>query len=1051
MDNQGPKFGGAAALGAAESNAASASLEQHEDNLDGVREAETTDVADINYTGEGREEDSDKKTGIFSGKKGPIATIIGIFLAVAGIVGGSQLMQPFSLAEQLRVAFNSMQTSVSVRSNVLFKYQLGRDVNNPVKSKLFSGNVFKVSDKQAAKLKKSGIELEDIGDGKTAMKMTDADGNVKYIAADQKDFDLIRSRFGNDINLSDFNTAFKSDAQFFNAYKSGSLTWRGSIANWFESMTTKFLADNKLTRNLFYDFRSKVADADGNVKAATVDLIARGTGDVNAGGAKIASGTETGENGEIKANLEEGSGGGSINLRGQSIEGVESQLKGYMDTAVKSSGDSGGGISGLAQTGSSVICGIADVLGVGTLVVTGAEALQMIHLVTSYLEAIDKVKAGAGDDTPINELVNSLNTKKTNTHYDLNAGGASTITSSADNEASWNTMTSNATQMTNSGLVETSTNKSAMESSGITALYSGGKVNPNDSSVASFNFSGSIKRIVGGLGVSMGAFATCASVKMAANVAGVVEGIAEWGVCIAGLIGAIFTLGGTSVACAGALGAVISNVAFATVITTAISAVVSAVVPLMARLMTRDLITELAGEDLGNAIVSGANMYMGNNHRYNGGSLANLSSYTQFALAQQDVIAEDARYERATRDPMDASSQYTFMGTLLRQLMGFVGTNSIMSAVTSTNSVVMSSIAAASPVARAVDAADKLVDNYDEVCPYLASIGAVGDAYCNPYAITDMSTIDMDPGEVMETIKDDLIFENETGTNEGCSSEYDDYEQCKSANISTSGGVRIKGNSQLAKYILFCDQRESAFGIMDQNISNEIANFMDVRAKGNLSKINTVANGAIGGVPVLGDLVDVVQNGQKLANLGYINGSSCVAGNDFEEGESIKVFDADEIKGEYGKAAVNIKGLKDLKGYDDGTVKIATPSWNDKARYYQRFIEDQSLMETMGIIDKSAVTAFVEEYRESHPLDNSYEGILARYSGVTKDNVIAFMDALDYYTYLANYDPSTRYAFGQDGLEDATELQFDNDQKVAYVVLLNTIEFADVRNRNFVV
>ena len=133
MDNQGPKFGGAAALGAAESNAASASLEQHEDNLDGVREAETSDVADINYTGGGREEESGQKSGIFSGKKGPIATIIGIFLAVAGIVGGSQLMQPFSLAEQLRVAFNSMQTSVSVRSNVLFKYQLGRDVNNPVK------------------------------------------------------------------------------------------------------------------------------------------------------------------------------------------------------------------------------------------------------------------------------------------------------------------------------------------------------------------------------------------------------------------------------------------------------------------------------------------------------------------------------------------------------------------------------------------------------------------------------------------------------------------------------------------------------------------------------------------------------------------------------------------------------------------------------------------------------------------------------------------------------------------------------------------------------
>ena len=31
------------------------------------------------------------------------------------------------------------------------------------------------------------------------------------------------------------------------------------------------------------------------------------------------------------------------------------------------------------------------------------------------------------------------------------------------------------------------------------------------------------------------------------------------------------------------------------------------------------------------------------------------------------------------------------------------------------------------------------------------------------------------------------------------------------------------------------------------------------------------------------------------------------------------------------------------------------------------------------------------------------------------------------------------------------ELKFDNDQKVAQYILLSTIEFADVRNRSFVV
>ena len=39
----------------------------------------------------------------------------------------------------------------------------------------------------------------------------------------------------------------------------------------------------------------------------------------------------------------------------------------------------------------------------------------------------------------------------------------------------------------------------------------------------------------------------------------------------------------------------------------------------------------------------------------------------------------------------------------------------------------------------------------------------------------------------------------------------------------------------------------------------------------------------------------------------------------------------------------------------------------------------------MGLIEKSSVTAYLEEYYEKHPLDNSYEGILARRSGLTKD------------------------------------------------------------------
>ena len=75
---------------------------------------------------------------------------------------------------------------------------------------------------------------------------------------------------------------------------------------------------------------------------------------------------------------------------------------------------------------------------------------------------------------------------------------------------------------------------------------------------------------------------------------------------------------------------------------------------------------------------------------------------------------------------------------------------------------------------------------------------------------------------------------------------------------------------------------------------------------------------------------------------------------------------------------------------------------------YQRFTEDQRLLENMGLIEKSSVTAYLEEYYEKHPLDNSYEGILARRSGLTKEQVVAYLDKLDYLAKVVDYDPTNK-------------------------------------------
>jgi hypothetical protein len=114
------------------------------------------------------------------------------------------------------------------------------------------------------------------------------------------------------------------------------------------------------------------------------------------------------------------------------------------------------------------------------------------------------------------------------------------------------------------------------------------------------------------------------------------------------------------------------------------------------------------------------------------------------------------------------------------------------------------------------------------------------------------------------------------------------------------------------------------------------------------------------------------------ANYGYVSGGNCVM-NDNGEADSER-------------SLIEINGLS-----------------YDEIKTYSRYVEDQRLAESMGIIDESAVSIALDEYYNEHPLDNSREGILARFSGLTKDNVIAIEDTVDFYNFYLAYDPTDYY------------------------------------------
>lgn len=121
---------------------------------------------------------------------------------------------------------------------------------------------------------------------------------------------------------------------------------------------------------------------------------------------------------------------------------------------------------------------------------------------------------------------------------------------------------------------------------------------------------------------------------------------------------------------------------------------------------------------------------------------------------------------------------------------------------------------------------------------------------------------------------------------------------------------------------------------------------------------------------------------------------------------------------------------------------------------YQRFIEDQRLAESTGLIEKSAVAVYLDKYYEEHPKDNSYEGILARRSGLTKDTVIALLDYADQITFLANYDPTNYYPLPADELlvEVTKRVEINNkDASNSVSVIFPNTYMAEYYQRNYAI
>ena len=1006
-----------------------------DDATNQARAAEAGDDTGFVNNVSNRDNDEKGKTkkgfGLLKGKSSIIAIIITLF-GGGGLLLGAQSMLPFSLLEQIRTKFDTVSTVNSYRADKLLIRQLRQDgIKSPIAQKFWGGKtVYQVSNKQKQKLSAQGIDVEEMdinGEKVTVMLFDDGSGGRKVVAADTdtaakiknyfdglsgdrieyhtggqaieiKDFEINGKTVPIDLgDVNDFNTKYKTNSDFRNGTIKSSRGWRGAINNWFDTIAADFLSKNKITRNAFKDFRKRVEEQNnGNTRSMADQILDEDvygrTGtrsdDVADSPSDKKNGTkiyydeddghyyevETDEDGNItknkgiinpddqrwKAEIENNSDkiSNRSNTRGR-ITGLKNsaEVRAYLDDLSNTAVGKANRASSIANSAANLACVAFTTVGTIAMVVAAEETIQAVQISKLVNEAWDKGRAGDGADAPMNEMANKF-------------------TEPSDTVVQGEVVRENV---------------SAMQSEGVSTLYSGQKMNPNDPSLQNLIIAagGNLSSALSAFGISVGAFVGCGIAKLTASIVGAITDIGKIAICaasfgIACVVEAAATIGSS----------VATNIAVATVI----GGIINAVIPYATSVLTRDLISNIGGEDLGNLWRKGSADYISGMYRAGGQSLVDKITYAAFKAKKKESDDEYARYQRETRSPFDISSKYTFMGSLVNQLITLSTLSNAPTGVVSTmGNLVQNSIVALLPSAVALDVESDLVDNYETVCPHLASIGAVGDVFCTPYIATDISTLDYDPDEVIETVV------NYGGLNDDGT---------------------IKKDSNLAKYITYCSNRSSIFGVADSNIASAFATF-DV--KSGYSVVDTVANGTLGAIPVVGDIIDTVSNAGQLANMGWISGSSCVANSTINTGEY---------------------GIK-IKNSETSETKIENQNsdWNE-LKYYQRFIEDDRQRES--IIDgyESVVSLYLKEYYKENPLDDSYEGILARYSGLPKETVIAVLDYVEYWDYIANYDASSRKDFTAPEIEEPDTIYIDGDREAPTEFLgLNTIVYADLRTR----
>lgn len=622
-------------------------------------------------------------------------------------------------------------------------------------------------------------------------------------------------------------------------------------------------------------------------------------------------------------------------------------------------------------------------LRVGSLIAVTITGIQMYSYVREYLttmENISKTMAGDGAQSALNSVMNRMTTPFTTktddlTDWSFKEGHTSVGGENADGNLELET-----------GTVEYT--GSAVEAPNLVAALS--ETAYDKETASKFSITSSLSTLVAALNVfnvtNVGctiAQAAIAGVELATTVVAVGISLIPGGQIVAG--GAMVWKGIKQFLWALLRGLILNF---------AVSAFVSFMVPALQQALFGNPDETMDGIPGGEQFAASAGATGSMFGRFNSGlSLASKDEAVAYSKEYQAVLAREAESDRLTRSPFDITSKNTFLGSIAHKLLpALINTSSsrgMLSVTTLLNST-SSAIASLTGSVSADGENTTYINTFAEegVCPNLDDIGAVGDIYCNPITISDPATTNMgveDPAYV------DIIDQALDGCDEN-------GDNCK-----------VKANSNLARYISYCVDRTSPFGIADANILSELES----------------GNVFLNALPIVGDVLSIMNATNVEENDKWATGAYCVNSSENDK-------------------------------------------W-DEFKYYQKYVEQMRIVEQLGGFaeSKNPVEAYREDYEAAHPTDNTLESYISKVAGISQDDAELVLDILAYYEFIEDYDPDTRIAMveGGDttiktGAEVAAEikaerLRLDDNQGPIETIIAKASDYyaiyADVRNRSYAV